>query len=88
MPKYDLNDPTDLDIMRAKFNMVSHEEWDDYIHYAEEDNIGYKKTNVLKSASRKSGMAKYLSPKVISWVLDIIDELDNEEEEYEEDEDE
>lgn len=85
MPEYDLNDPTDVDIMRAKFNMVSHSEWDDYIHFAEEDQIGYKNINILKSASRKAGMAKYLSPKVILWVLSLIDRLEEEDEEEEED---
>lgn len=84
--KYDLNDPTDLDIMRAKFDMISHAEWDDYIHFAEEDKLGYKNINILKSASRKAGMAKYLSPKVISWVLDLIDRLEEEEEDSDEEE--
>jgi len=35
MGKYDINDPTDLDIMRAQFNMITHEEWDEYIELAE-----------------------------------------------------
>jgi len=76
MGKYDINDPTDLDIMKGQFDMISHEEWDEYIELAEEENIGYKKINVLRSASRKAGMSKYLSPKVISWVLDIVDQLE------------
>ena len=90
MPKYDINDPTDLDIMRAHFDRISHEEWADYIELAEAESIGYKKINVLKSSSRKAGISKFLSPKVISWVLDIIDQLDelDEEDEYEDEEDE
>ncbi|MEZ4954616.1 MAG: hypothetical protein R2825_13695 [Saprospiraceae bacterium] len=74
--KYDLNDPTDLDIMKAKFDMVSHAEWDNYIQLAEEFKMGYKNINILKSSSRKAGMSKYLSPKVINWVLDIMDKID------------
>ena len=31
MPKYDLNDPTDLDIVKGQFDMITHEEWEDYI---------------------------------------------------------
>ncbi len=84
MATYDINDPTDSDIMRAKFDMISHSEWDDYIAFAIEDNIGYKNINILKSASRKAGMAKYLSPKVISWVLSLIDRLDEDGEDEEE----
>jgi exodeoxyribonuclease V alpha subunit len=76
MPKYDINDPTDLDILRGQFDMISHEEWEEYIELATEKNIGYKRINVLKSSIRKAGMSKYLSPKVIGWVMSIIDDLE------------
>jgi len=81
MAEYDLNDPTDLDIMKAQFNMISHEEWEEYIELATDRNIGYKNINILKSASRKAGIAKYLSPKVINWVLSLIERLEEDEEE-------
>jgi len=84
MAEYDINDPTDLDIMRGQFDRISHDEWDEYIELAEANSIGYKRINVLKSSSRKAGIAKYLSPKVLHWVLSIIDQLD--ELEYEEEE--
>lgn len=76
MPKYDINDPTDLDIMRGQFDMYTREEWDEYIELAEEKKLGYKNVNILKSASRKAGIGKYLSPKVIAWVLSLIDRLE------------
>lgn len=87
MPEYDMNDPTDLDIMRGQFNMISADEFDEYIEEAERRNIGYKNINILKSVQRKAGMAKYLSPKVLNWVLSLVDRLDYEEddeEDYEE----
>ncbi len=84
MAKYDINDPTYLDIMRGQFDMISHEEWEEYIELATEQNLGYKNINILKSAIRKAGMSKYLSPKVISWVLSLVDRL---EESFEEDDD-
>lgn len=87
MPDYDLNDPTDLDIMRGQFDRISHEEWDEYIELAEARKLGYKNIKILKSSSRKAGIAKYLSPKVLNWVLDLVEKLDYEEDEYEEDED-
>ena len=81
MPQYDINDPTDLDIMRGQLNMYTADEWQDYIDIAEERSIGYKNINILKSAQRKAGIAKYLSPKVIQWVLNLVDRLDDDEEE-------
>ena len=81
MPKYDLNDPTDLDIMRGQFNMYSADDWQEYIDEAEERNIGYKNINILKTAQRKAGIAKFLSPKVIHWVLSLVEKLDYDDEE-------
>jgi len=81
VPKYDLNDPTDLDIMRGQFNMYSADEWQDYLDEAEHRQIGYKNINILKTAQRKAGIAKFLSPKVVQWVLSLVDQLDSDEEE-------
>ena len=81
MPKYDINDPTDLDIMRAQFDIISGNEWEEYIEIAQERNMHYKNLNILKTAQRKAGISKYLSPKVIQWVLSLVDQLDSEEEE-------
>lgn len=78
MPKYDINDPTDLDIMRANFDSITHKEWDQYINLATERDMGLKNINILQSASRKAGISKYLSPKVINWVLELVDELEEE----------
>lgn len=83
MSKYDLNDPTDVDIMKAQFDMYTAEEWEEFIKLAEEDKMGYKNINILKTASRKAGMSKYLSVKVINWVMSLVEKL-----EFEEDEDE
>jgi len=86
MAKYDLQDPTDLDIMRGQFNMYTADDWEAYIEQAEEQKIGYKNINMLKTAQRKAGIAKYLSPKAIDWVLRLVDQIetadfDDEEEE-------
>lgn len=81
MATYDLNDPTDLDIMRGQFNMYSADDWQEYIDEAESRQLGYKNINILKTAQRKAGIAKFLSPKVILWVLSLVDQLDYDEEE-------
>ncbi|MBK8506173.1 MAG: hypothetical protein IPL46_30620 [Saprospiraceae bacterium] len=80
MPKYDINDPTDLDIMRANFDIITHREWDHYITLATEKNMGPKNIGILQMASRKAGISKYLSPKVINWVLELVEELEEESE--------
>ena len=79
MPTYDINDPTDLDIIRGQFNMYTADDWQEYIELAEERAIGYKNVNILRSAQRKAGIAKYLSPKVLQWVLRLVDQLDGDE---------
>lgn len=84
MPTYDIHDPTDLDIVGGLFDMISHEEWDEYIALAEERSIGYKNVNILKSVQRKAGMSKYLSPKVLSWVISLVERLDEDEDDDEE----
>ena len=81
MPIYDLQDPTDLDIMRVKFDMYTADEWQDYIDLAETKGIGYKNIKILNTAQRKAGIGKYLSPKVLNWILSLVDRLDSEEEE-------
>ena len=81
MPTYDINDSTDLDILRGQFNMYTADDWQEYIDEAEERAIGYKNVNILKSAQRMAGIAKYLSPKVLQWVLSLVDQLDSDEEE-------
>jgi len=79
MPEYDLQDPTDQDIMRGQFNMYSPEDWQEYIDEAEARSIGYKNIKILKTAQKKAGIAKYLSIKVINWVLSLVERLDEEE---------
>jgi len=81
MSEYDLNDPTDVDILRGQFNMYSADDWQEYIEVAEERNLGYKNLNILKTAQRKAGLAKFLSPKVLVWIMSLTESLDSEEEE-------
>lgn len=81
MPKFDLQDPTDVDIMKGQFDMHTADDWQEYIDLAEARNIGYKNIKILKTAQRKAGISKYLSPKVINWVLNLVEQLDADEEE-------
>ena len=81
MATYDLQDPTDLDIMRGQFDMYSSEDWQSYIDLAEQTGMNYKSINILKTAQRKAGIGKFLSPKVINWILSLVEQLDSSEEE-------
>ncbi len=81
MPEYDINDPTDLDIMKSTFDMYSADDWEEYINAAEAMNMNYKNIKILKTAQRKAGISKYLSPKVIQWVLNLVEKIDSDEEE-------
>jgi len=83
---YDLQDPTDLDIMRGHFDMHTSDDWQHYIELAEEKGMKYKNVNILKTAQRKAGIGKFLSPKVINWILSLVEELEEYEEGYEEEE--
>lgn len=81
--KYDINDPFDREIMDARFDMITMDEWDEYIEKAERLELGYKNINILRSASKKAGISKYTSPKMLSWVMSLVDQLDETEEEEE-----
>lgn len=85
MPKYDLQDPTDLAIMQNDFDCYSHEDWDEYIQWAEDENMSYKSVNALKSAQKKAGMSKFLSAKMINWILNIVETLEAKNENEEDD---
>lgn len=81
MAEYDINDPTDLDIMKGTFDRYTADEWEEYIIAAEAMNMSYKNVKILKTAQRKAGISKYLSPKVILWVLNLVERIDSDEEE-------
>jgi len=76
MEKYDINDPTDLDIMRSDFDYISADEWEEYIEWGEDMNMGYKNIKALKTAVRKAGISKFLSPKMIRWCLSLVDQIE------------
>ena len=55
--------------------------WQEYIDITEARELGYVNINILKTAQRKAGIAKFLRPKVINWILSLVDQLDSDEEE-------
>jgi hypothetical protein len=67
--------------MRGTFDSYSSGDWDQYIQQATDKGMGYKNLNALNTAQKKTGLSKFLSPKMIQWVLNLVEELDAEEEE-------
>lgn len=80
MKDYNLQDPTDVDIMRSEFDFITEDEWEGYIELATEKKLGFKNINALRSAQKKAGIAKYVSAKMIKWVLRLVDQLEQGEE--------
>jgi exodeoxyribonuclease V alpha subunit len=76
MANYNLQDPTDLDIMHAHFDDYSEDDWEEYIELAKEKKLGFKNINALISAKKKAGLSKYFSDKMISWALNLVEELE------------
>lgn len=76
MAEYDLQSPYDLDIMHSEFDMLSADDWEEYIEYAEEQKMGYKNIKCLKAAQRKAGISKYHSDKMIRWALSLVEQID------------
>ncbi|MFY0672992.1 MAG: hypothetical protein JXQ87_06285 [Bacteroidia bacterium] len=74
--EYDINNHTHLEIMSNLFDMYSADDWEEYAEEAERRNMNYKAVNVLKSSAKRAGMSKYMSPKLMKWVLALIDQLD------------
>ncbi len=76
MAEYDLQNPYDLAIMNSEFDMFSADDWEEYIEHAEDFKMSYKCINALKSAQKKAGISKYVSPKMVRWVLTLVEEID------------
>ena len=89
MDKYDINDPTDIDIMRSTFDGYTADEWEEMLEDAAALKMSRKDVSMLRTALRKAQMGKYLSVKQIFYILKVVDKLDEllMEEEYEEDDD-
>lgn len=76
MAEYDINNHTHLEIISNLFDMNSVDDWEEYADEAEKRDMSYKSVNVLRSAAKRAGMSKYMSPKVMVWALSLADQLD------------
>lgn len=83
-----MNDPTDVDIMRAEFDGYTADNWEEMIELAESFSMKRKEISMLRTAVRKAQMGKYLSVKQIYFILQVVERLEElqDEEEYEDEE--
>lgn len=77
MPKYDINDPYDVELINATFDGYSEEDWDKYIELSKEKKFDYKSLGLLNTARKKARLSKYLSPKQIILMLSLVERLDD-----------
>lgn len=78
--QYDLNDPTDLDIMRGKYDEYSQEEWQEYIEFTQlpeqKRSFTFDERGCLMRMSQQAGQYRKPADKDIRWGLSLADKID------------
>lgn len=78
--KYDINDPTDLDIMRNDYEWISEEEWQEYLDFAyapeNKRSITFDERACLSRMKKQAGQARKHSDKDIHWGLIIVEKIE------------
>ena len=77
--KYDLNDPTDLDIMRNDYNSISQDEWQEYIEFTRKSDFKHSFTfeerGCLIRMAKQAGSYRKPADKDIKWGLSIVEKV-------------
>ncbi len=80
MTKYDLNDPTDIDILKNDFQAYSENDWEDYIEKAQKHpKFSFQEINMLRLA-RDHGWKKHHTIKQKQYALGLAERIDSLEE--------
>lgn len=92
MPRnYNLQDPTDVDVLRYNFECISADEWQAYIDFASHDQYWRAFTKAdkdcLYNMQRNAGRTKKLSDKQIKWGVGLAEKIDEMKETAEKSED-
>lgn len=78
--KYDLNDPTDLDIMRAHYERISEKEWQKYIDFASlpenKRALTFEERGCLMRMAKQAGQYRKPADKDIRWGLDLAEKIE------------
>ena len=78
--KLDINDPTDIDIIRALYSDVSQQQWQEYIDFSflpvNKFSFTPQERDCLKRMSFNAGLPKKHSDKDMAWGLSIIEKIE------------
>jgi len=77
---YNLQDPTDLDILKSDFEFYTADEWQDMInltmHPRFKRKFSYDERGCLMQAGKKALYKGYPTPKQMVWALSIADKIE------------
>lgn len=77
---YDLQDPTDLDILRSDFEFYTADEWQEMIDFSmlpeNKQAFSYDERGCLMEARKKATYNNFPSPKQMVWALKLADKME------------
>lgn len=78
--EYDLQDPTDLEILKSDFDMYKPEEWQGMIDWSlsvgKKRSLSYDERGILMQARKKALYNNYPTPKQMVWALKVADKIE------------
>jgi exodeoxyribonuclease V alpha subunit len=87
---YDLQDPTDLEILKSDFDMYDADDWQEMIDWSlsggKKRSLSYDERGILMQARKKALYNNYPTPKQMVWALKIADKLESMKKQSEEEE--
>jgi exodeoxyribonuclease V alpha subunit len=77
---YNLQDPTDLEILKSDFEFFSADEWQEMIEYtmiaAHKRKFSYDERGILMQARKKALYKGYPTAKQMLWALKVADKIE------------
>lgn len=78
--QYDINDPYDLDIMRAEYESISVKEWQTYIDFTQLSDykrvFSFEDRGCLMRMAKQAGQYRKPADKDIRWGLGLVDKIE------------
>lgn len=77
---YDLQDPTDLDILKSDFEFYTADEWQEMIEFSmlleNKRAFSYDERGCLMEARKKATYNNFPTPKQMVWALKLADKME------------
>lgn len=81
---YDLSDPASIDLMKGLFSNIKEEDWEELIEFTNKveykGSFSFQDRGILMKAKKNSGRPDRLSLKQLNWIMRLVDQIDNLEE--------